>query len=123
MNARRMYWVYLRDIREAAARARRHVSGTSYDEFVRNEMAVDACLRTLEIIGEATRRLPEEVRALDPEIPWRQMIALRNVVAHEYDRINLPVVWKTIQRDLPGIESRLARIEAIQRQREESQPG
>ncbi len=121
MSGQRVHWGYLRDIREAIEDARQFVVGMSYETFSSDRKTVYASMRALEIIGEAARRLPDEVRELDPSIPWQRMVAFRNVIAHEYDRITISVVWDTILTDLPGIENRIAHIEEIQRRREEEQ--
>jgi uncharacterized protein with HEPN domain len=60
-------------------------------------------IRPLEIIGEAARRISQDTRDAHPEIPWEQMIGMRNRLIHEYFRVNLTTVWETVQNDLPSL--------------------
>lgn len=69
-----------------------------------------ATLRWLEIIGEAANRISAELKAAHPEIPWREAVAMRNLVAHGYDRVRLGIVWKVIQDDLPPLREQIDAI-------------
>jgi uncharacterized protein with HEPN domain len=60
-------------------------------------------MRALEVVGEAARKIPEDVQNANPEIPWREMSAMRNKLMHEYFGANMKVVWRTVQEDLPVI--------------------
>lgn len=73
----------------------------------------DSVIRRLEIIGEAARRISEATIAAHQEIPWREMIGMRNQVIHAYDGIDFGVVWQTVHKDLPVLVEKLERwIEA-----------
>jgi uncharacterized protein with HEPN domain len=67
-------------------------------------------LRNLEIIGEAARHIPLEIKAQYPEIPWAEMLTMRNIVIHEYHGVNLHIIWQTLKENLPPLESPLKRI-------------
>lgn len=71
--------------------------------FIRNTQLQDAVIRRLEIIGEAARRISDETRATLPEIPWRQLIGMRNQVIHLYDGVDMEIVWNTVCHDLPAL--------------------
>ena len=64
----------------------------------------------LELIGEAARHVPEDVRARFPEVPWTDMADMRNVFIHEYFGVDLPILWKTVSVDLPAILPTLGRV-------------
>ena len=81
--------------------------------FMQNAMAQDAVLRNLEIIGEAAKRLSKETKDRRPDIPWRDVAGLRDVLIHNYMGVNLNRIWGVVERDLPplrqGIEGLLDR--------------
>ncbi len=68
---------------------------------MRSEIVVDAVIRNLEVIGEASRNIPEDIRGEYPDIPWSKMIGLRNIAIHEYFGVDLSIVWEIITRNLP----------------------
>jgi uncharacterized protein with HEPN domain len=99
---------YLADMLQAAKAIRRFVEGVTKDQFIANEEKYEAVNRKFEIIGEAARRLSPEARRQLPEVPWQLITAMRNILIHDYDDVNLNLVWDTIQDDLPPL---LIRIE------------
>jgi len=101
---------YLEDILTAARLALGYVEGKDLDEFVRDVQCQDATVRRLEIIGEAARRISAETRARHPELPWDEMIGMRNIMVHEYDAVDLTIVWETVRNDLPGLIEKIAGI-------------
>lgn len=98
---------YLADILEAAKAIRRFTDGVSREAFKLNEEKYEAVNRKFEIIGEAARRLSPEAKNLFPEIPWKLVTAMRNILIHDYDDVDLDVVWDTIQRDVPPLIAHL----------------
>jgi len=78
--------------------------------FAKNEMMQSACIRHLEIIGEASSKTSKELKNDYPEIPWREIIALRNMVVHEYFRVDVAEIWTTIQQDLPSLKEQVQLI-------------
>jgi uncharacterized protein with HEPN domain len=98
---------YLLDMLLAAKRAIRHTASLTRDEFENSELHQDAAIRSLEIIGEAARRVSSEFCASHKDIPWREIAGMRNRITHEYFRINLAAVWDTIQNDLPRLIEQL----------------
>ena len=91
---------YLLDILIAARKALQFLEGMTWQNFTQSELHQNAVIRPLEIISEAARRVSQETRDAHPEIPWEQMIGMRNRLIHEYFRVNLSTVWQTVQNDL-----------------------
>jgi uncharacterized protein with HEPN domain len=100
---KREYEDYLRDMLENAEKALSFVQGLDYDGFCKDDKALYAVIRALEIIGEAARQIPEKVRENNPETPWREIAGMRNKLTHEYFGVNTKVVWRTVHEDLPVI--------------------
>ena len=97
--------LYLDDILESITKIRDYTDGMDFDAFTKDPKTQDAVVRNLEIIGEAAGRLPEKIRNTAPEIEWRKIVALRNILAHEYFGVSLPVVWDIVQKKIEPLES------------------
>lgn len=97
---RRDYSVYLEDMLQAIDRALAYTSGLSSADFQQDQMRVDAVVRNLEILGEAARRVPDDWRSRYPDVPWQEMSRLRNVLAHDYQSVDLDVIWDIIKSNL-----------------------
>jgi uncharacterized protein with HEPN domain len=106
----RIYIDYLRDMLDNANRAMQFTEGMNFEAFSKDEKTIYAVIRAVEIIGEATRNIPEEIRAKYPEIPWRDVSNMRNKLVHRYFGINLEVIWQTLKEDLPTLEDTLQEI-------------
>lgn len=94
------------DILDAIDRIYRH-TGSGREAFERDELVQIWVLRHLQLIGEAARRLSEELRTQHPEIPWAAIVALRNFLVHDYFAVNLEIVWQVVDRDLPALRSQV----------------
>lgn len=102
--------LYLDDILGAIAQIQEYTISMSYEDFTRDRKTQDAVVRNLEVIGEAAGRLPENIHAAAPEIEWRKIVGLRNVLIHEYFGISLPVVWDVVQNKLGALEVACKRL-------------
>ena len=99
----RDYRVYLDDILEAATKVLTYTSGYTLQQFEEDPKTVDAVIRNFIVIVEAAKNIPAEVRQLHPEVPWRDMAGLRDMVVHQYFGIRLDILWRVIQDDLSGL--------------------
>ena len=106
----RDYKQQLDDILQAITFIREYVKDMDYKAFEADRKTQDAVIRNLEIIGEAARTVPEEVRDKAAEIEWYKIIALRNILIHEYFGVNLKIVWDVIQNKLDAVESTCQRL-------------
>jgi uncharacterized protein with HEPN domain len=93
--------LYLGHIRDAIDKINGYIAGIDYEKFASDDMVVDAVVRELEIIGEASVNLSVEFRQKHDEIPFRDIIDMRNVLIHQYAGVNAKVVWDTCMDDLP----------------------
>ncbi|MBS9391894.1 MAG: DUF86 domain-containing protein [Dolichospermum sp. LBC05a] len=80
------------------------------EEFMQNKMIQDAVIRNFEIIGEATKRLSPELRSQYSEVPWQQMAGLRDVLIHDYLKVNLNLVWQIIEQNLSNLKRQVTAI-------------
>jgi uncharacterized protein with HEPN domain len=93
---------YLRHIRDAIVKIMEYTS-VGPDRFLEESHWSDAVIRQLEIVGEATKRLSDDVRSQHPEVPWRRIAGLRDVLIHDYMGVDLDTVWEITQRQLPQL--------------------
>lgn len=98
------------DIVIAGRHIQRYISGVDGQKFADDEILQDAVIRRLLVIGEATTRISEEYRAAHAEIPWRQIAGMRNVLIHQYDRVDHEEVWRVASEELDLL---LAQLESL----------
>lgn len=103
----RIYLDYLEDIRDHLAQAQAFVKGLTYEEFTADKKTNFAVVRALEIVGEATKRLPAELRDRYPDLPWKNMAGMRDKLIHDYLGVDLGVVWKTATLEAPDLEAEI----------------
>lgn len=101
---------YVYDILENIERVQSEASGQSFADFQRDWKLRFAVQRAIEIISEASRRLPADLKATRPEIPWPSIAGMGNLLRHEYQSISDKVIWEVVQRDLPLLKTA---VEAI----------
>ena len=102
---KRAWQFYLDDMLEFSSKVISYTTGQDQAQFVDNEMAYDATLRNLELIGEAATHIPADVRDTYPEIPWRMIIATRNQLIHGYLGIDDDTVWSIVSDDVPALHA------------------
>ena len=102
--------VFIAQMIEAAEAALEFSAGDTAESFAGDRLVGFAVVRAIQLVGQAARGVTEELKAAHPEIPWREMIGMRNVVVHDYADVDLALVWKTVRDDLPSLIRRLNAI-------------
>jgi uncharacterized protein with HEPN domain len=102
--------VYLQDIADAIVLIREFIGKADFEAFVGDTKTSAAVIRELEIIGEATKGIPDSVRALEPSIEWRKIAGMRDVLIHAYFGIDLSMVWEVVTEKLPKLEQAVQRL-------------
>jgi uncharacterized protein with HEPN domain len=101
---------FLIDILDSIENIENFIEGFDFEEFSRDTKTIYAVVRALEIIGEATKNLPNSLKAEYPEVPWRDMAGFRDKVVHGYFGVDLEVVWDTAVDDTPSLKPLIAKI-------------
>ncbi|HEY9738799.1 MAG TPA: DUF86 domain-containing protein [Trichocoleus sp.] len=100
----------VQDVIDAISGIQQRILGITLEEFEEDETLIKSVLYDFIVIGEASVNIPEDIQQRHPSIPWRLMIGMRNVMAHEYFQVNLARVWATIREDLPPLVPHLEHI-------------
>ncbi len=102
--------IFLRHILESINRIEDFMKGVSREKFLKSNITQDAVIRRFEIIGEATKNIPRNFREKYPEIPWKRMAGLRDVLIHKYFGVDLNLTFKIAKKDLPELKEKILKI-------------
>lgn len=102
--------LYLEDILASAVKVLRYTQGMTFEEFLTDERTFDAVCRNLQIIGEAVKNVPSEIRDRYPEVEWRKIAGLRDVLAHTYFSLENEILWDIVQNKVPPLIEHVERI-------------
>ena len=102
--------LYLQDIWESTLAIEEYTQNLAEDEFYSNRQVQDAIIRRLEIIGEAVKNVDDDFRNKYPQIPWKKIAGMRDIIAHEYFGVKLERVWDVVRKDLPHIKQHMLLI-------------
>ncbi len=110
MSPERNWRMRVEDILACIQKIDSYTHDLTYEQFSVDDRTVDAVIRNLEIIGEAAGNIPLEIQERYPELAWLEMRGMRNIVAHEYFGVSLPIIWRAIVIDLPPLAEGLTKL-------------
>ncbi len=102
--------VYLADMREAAQAALEFTDAIGREAFLADKMRIYAVVRSLEVLGEAAKRVSEAAKAAEPQIPWKRVAGLRDKLIHDYGNVDAVRVWNIVEGELPALVAALQRL-------------
>ena len=102
--------VYLEDVLESIRRINTYVAGIGQEQLAGDELRLDAVVRNLEVIGEAVKQLPEDLVQQQPDVEWRKIAGLRDILIHHYFGIDVEIIWDVVQNKLPNLERQIRTI-------------
>jgi len=105
----RDYKVYLEDISQATIKIEKYVKGLTHRQFQRNDLVLDAVIRNLEIIGEASKNIPPNVKKQLSDIEWKKLVGLRNILIHEYFGVDIEILWDIVTNKIPGLRKEISK--------------
>ena len=109
--------VYLNDILTAISKIERYVGDLSFHDFTQDEMRIDAVVRNLEVIGEAAKHVPEEVRRKYPFIEWKKISGLRDILIHEYFGVDRDILWDIVKNKIPVLKRDTEKILELEKEK------
>ena len=107
---KRGYRLFIEDMLDSMNMIEEYIHDLDRADFSADKKTIDAVIRNIEIIGEAARNIPDDIKRRYPGIPWKQMIGLRNLTIHAYFGIDLDIIWQIASVNIPKTKSEIARI-------------
>jgi len=110
MKMKRDYKLYIKDILNSVLKTEEFIGDMSYRDFIEDDKTSSAVVRKLEIIGEASKNIPKEIRMKYEEVPWSDMAKMRDKITHFYFGVDYEIVWKVIKERLPTLKQQIQKL-------------
>jgi len=107
---KRDYRDYLKDIIDSINDIESFTENMTFEDFAKDKKTINAVIRSIEVIGEATKNIPKTIRDKYPTIPWKKMTGIRDKMIHEYFGVDTKILWKTIKKDIPPLKSLVQKV-------------
>lgn len=107
---KRDYGDFVQDILESVNDVGNFIEGMDFKEFIKDKKTIYSVVRAIEIIGEATKNIPEQIRKSYPGVPWKKMAGMRDRLVHEYFGIDLEILWATAKEDVPQLRGPVSKV-------------
>jgi uncharacterized protein with HEPN domain len=102
--------LYIKDILEYMERAEGHIKGLNFEQFLKDDKTCDAIIRCIEVIGEATKNIPDKIRNKYPSIPWRDIAGMRDKIIHGYFTVDFETVWLVVREEIPRLKLMIMKV-------------
>ncbi len=107
---KRDYGDFVQDILDSINDVENFIDGMEFEDFINDKKTIYSVVRAIEIIGEAAKNVPEQIRKKYPDVPWKQMAGMRDKLIHEYFGVDLEILWKTAKDDVPQLETPISKV-------------
>lgn len=107
---KRDYGDFVQDILDSINDIGDFIEGVDFEEFIRDKKTIYSVVRAIEIIGEATKNVPEQIKKKYPEVPWKKMAGMRDRLVHEYFGVDLEILWETAKEDVPKLKTPVSKL-------------
>ena len=107
---KREYGDYIQDITDSIKETEEFTKELSFDDFKQDKKTVNAVIRSLEIMGEAAKKIPDNLRRKYSKIPWKEMAGIRDKLIHEYHGVDLEIIWKVVKEELPPVKPNILKM-------------
>jgi len=107
---RRTYKDYVLDVLSSIREIEEFIKDMSFNDFIKDRKTVNAVIRSLEVMGEAVKKIPQEIRDKYPKIPWKYIAGMRDKLIHEYHGVDLEIIWEVIKKEIPSLKPEFEKV-------------
>jgi uncharacterized protein with HEPN domain len=108
----RIYLDYVQDILDSIRDIESFIKGMTFEEFKKDRKTINAVVRSIEVIGEASKKLPAAIKARYPDVPWKKMAGMRDKLIHEYFGVDLEILWVVSRKEIKALKPAIRRIKS-----------